>query len=82
MSYTHNLQHSANITGLLARAEAEEGRALPLDDDARAAVIAMADGDGRAILTLAEEVYRVEDRESGLRGFIALHSTRLAAKGR
>ncbi|MAU52797.1 MAG: amino acid dehydrogenase [Roseovarius sp.] len=24
-----------------------------------------------------EEVYRVEDRESGLRGFIALHSTRL-----
>jgi len=43
---------------LLARAEAAEGRKLPLDDDARASMIAMADGDGRAALTLAEEIYR------------------------
>jgi len=41
---------------LLARAEAEEGRALPLDDDARAALKAMADGDGRFVLNLAEEL--------------------------
>ncbi|CEJ13243.1 Replication-associated recombination protein A [bacterium YEK0313] len=43
---------------LLDRAEAEEGRALPLDPDAREALVRMADGDGRAVLTLAEEVWR------------------------
>jgi putative ATPase len=43
---------------LLARAEAIEGKALPLDPDARASLIRMADGDGRAALTLAEEVWR------------------------
>ncbi len=46
------------IAKLLARAEAAEGRALPLDEDARVALIRMADGDGRAALTLAEEVWR------------------------
>ena len=43
---------------LLDRAETEEGRQLPLDADARAALVRMADGDGRAVLTLAEEVWR------------------------
>jgi putative ATPase len=43
---------------LLARAEAIEGKALPLDDEARASLIRMADGDGRAALTLSEEVWR------------------------
>jgi len=42
---------------LLARAEAHEGRTLPLTDDARAALIAMADGDGRAVINLAEDVW-------------------------
>jgi putative ATPase len=46
------------IEKLLARAEAAEGRALPLDAEARASLIRMADGDGRAALTLAEEVWR------------------------
>ncbi len=46
------------LAALLVRAEAEEGRALPLDADARHALLGMADGDGRAILTLAEEVWR------------------------
>ena len=46
------------IERLLARAEAETGRPLPLDAEARAALIGMADGDGRAALTLAEEVWR------------------------
>ncbi|TAN70953.1 MAG: AAA family ATPase, partial [Magnetospirillum sp.] len=41
---------------LLSRAEAVLGRVLPLDDDARAAVKAMADGDGRYLLNLAEEL--------------------------
>jgi putative ATPase len=46
------------IEQLLARAEAIEGRALPLDQEARASLVRMADGDGRAALTLAEEVWR------------------------
>lgn len=48
----------AALEKLLARAEQAEARALPLDADARAALIAMADGDGRAALTLAEEIWR------------------------
>ncbi len=39
---------------LLAKAEAMEGRSLPLDPGAREALIAMADGDGRYLLTLAD----------------------------
>jgi putative ATPase len=35
-----------------------EIKKLPLDSDARATLIRMADGDGRAALTLAEEVWR------------------------
>ena len=49
---------AAAIEKLLARAEEIEGRALPLDAEARAALIRMADGDGRASLTLAEEIWR------------------------
>ena len=41
---------------LLQRAEAVEERPLPLDADARAALRAMADGDGRFLLNLAEEL--------------------------
>jgi putative ATPase len=41
---------------LLARAEAALGRRLPLDDEARATLKAMADGDGRFIFNLAEEL--------------------------
>src|SRR5437762_9873056 len=46
------------IESLLGRAESIEGRSLPLDPDARRSLIRMADGDGRAALTLAEEVWR------------------------
>ncbi|WP_414473947.1 replication-associated recombination protein A [Microvirga sp. M2] len=46
------------IRQILARAEAITGKALPLDDEARASLVRMADGDGRAVLTLAEEVWR------------------------
>ncbi|MEP4422805.1 MAG: replication-associated recombination protein A, partial [Nitratireductor sp.] len=43
---------------LLTRAETIEERPLPLDEDARAVLTRMADGDGRAVLTLAEEIWR------------------------
>lgn len=44
----------AALETLLARAEAALGRALPLDEAARDALKAMADGDGRYLLNLAE----------------------------
>ncbi|MBP2304564.1 AAA family ATPase [Azospirillum melinis] len=47
----------AALEKLLSRAEAEMGRPLPLDADARAAVKAMADGDGRFCLNLCEELF-------------------------
>ncbi|MDI6026290.1 replication-associated recombination protein A [Corticibacterium sp. UT-5YL-CI-8] len=47
-----------SIAQLLARAEEAEGKPLPLDEEARAVLIRMADGDGRSSLTLAEEVWR------------------------
>ena len=49
---------AAAIEKLLTRAEELEGKKLPLDDGARTALANMADGDGRASLTLAEEVWR------------------------
>jgi putative ATPase len=48
----------AAVEKLLARAEAIENKPLPLDPAARAALVRMADGDGRAALTLAEEIWR------------------------
>jgi putative ATPase len=47
-----------SIAAILSRAEAAEGKALPLDEEARAVLVRMADGDGRASLTLAEEAWR------------------------
>jgi putative ATPase len=49
---------AAAIEKLLARAEEIESRKLPLDSQARETLIGMADGDGRASLTLTEEVWR------------------------
>jgi putative ATPase len=45
------------LEALLARAEAHEGRKLPVTDDARAALVVMADGDGRSVINLAEDVW-------------------------
>lgn len=42
---------------LLKRAETAEGKTLPLDADARRALLAMADGDGRYLLNLAEDLF-------------------------
>ncbi|MBV9843220.1 MAG: replication-associated recombination protein A [Sphingomonadaceae bacterium] len=52
------LDNSALET-LLARAEAVEGRPLPLDPDARAALIASADGDGRFLLNQTETLFSI-----------------------
>lgn len=55
---TFHAHDEVSILQLLERAEAVEGKALPLDADARLALARMADGDGRAALTLSEEVWR------------------------
>ena len=46
------------IGHLLARAEKDEDRLLPLDEEARGVLMRMADGDGRSALSLCEEVWR------------------------
>jgi putative ATPase len=46
------------IDRIVRRAEEVSGKPLPLDQEARASLVRMADGDGRAVLTLAEEVWR------------------------
>ncbi len=50
---------SAALEQLIARAEAEVGRALPLDPPARDALIASADGDGRFLLNQVETLFSV-----------------------
>ncbi|QUS36583.1 replication-associated recombination protein A [Falsirhodobacter algicola] len=46
----------ADLERLAQRAEQELGRALPLDGPARESLLEMADGDGRALLNLIEQV--------------------------
>ncbi|WP_312167047.1 replication-associated recombination protein A [Phenylobacterium sp.] len=47
------------LESLLAKAEAHEQRELPLEPEARQALVAMADGDGRYLLTLAETLFNI-----------------------
>ncbi|NYJ09843.1 putative ATPase [Rhizobium leguminosarum] len=55
---TFNSHDEESLEELLKRAEAIEQKPLPLTEEARLSLIRMADGDGRAVLTLAEEVWR------------------------
>jgi len=50
---------AAALAELLGRAELSEGRGLPLTADARAALIASADGDGRFLLNQVEQLFAV-----------------------
>ncbi len=54
---TLNRLDTAALDTLLRRAESHVGRGLPLSPAARDALIAMADGDGRFLITLAEEIF-------------------------
>lgn len=58
----NRLGHEA-LEALLARAEEEIGRVLPLTTEARSAVCAMADGDGRYLLNLVEEIVSLKPDE-------------------
>jgi putative ATPase len=50
----------AALEQLLQRAEALLGRKLPLTEDARIALANLADGDGRYLLTLADDLFALE----------------------
>lgn len=49
----------AALAKLLDRAETVEGKSLPLTEDARAALVASADGDGRFLLNQAETLFAI-----------------------
>ena len=49
-----------DLETLLQRAEAHLGRRLPLTDEARTGLRAMADGDGRFLLNLTEEIAQLQ----------------------
>lgn len=51
-----NRLDDAALDQLISRAEASEGRAVNIDDDARQAMKAMADGDGRYMLNMVETI--------------------------
>jgi putative ATPase len=51
---------AAALETLISRAESTMGRGLPLTASAREALIAMADGDGRYVLNLAEELFNLK----------------------
>jgi len=55
----HRLDERA-LTTLVDRAEQITGRPLPVDPQARQALIAMADGDGRSLLNAIEQLQTVE----------------------
>jgi putative ATPase len=52
-----------DLEALLHRAEAQLGAALPLASEARTALRAMADGDGRFLLNLVEEIARMHPED-------------------
>ena len=53
-----------DLETLLQRAEDHLGRRLPLTDEARTALRAMADGDGRFLLNLTEEIAQLQSEHS------------------
>ena len=58
----HRLDEKA-LGALIERAEAEVGRPLPVTSQAREALIASADGDGRFLLNQVETIFDVEPAE-------------------
>ncbi|SEN23107.1 Recombination protein MgsA [Pseudorhodobacter antarcticus] len=65
---------------LAQRAEMDLGRALPLKGEAREAMLEMADGDGRALLNLIEQVAAWKTTESLTRDQLSTRLMRRAAK--
>ena len=58
-----NRLDDAALSDLLDRAAEYVGRDIPLDESGRETLIGFADGDGRYLLTLADEVFLAGDRK-------------------
>lgn len=56
----------AALSRLMARAESETGRGLPLTAEGRATLAAMSDGDGRYLLNMAEQLFSLADDQEAL----------------
>ncbi|TDL77669.1 replication-associated recombination protein A [Palleronia sediminis] len=69
-----------DLSRLVARAEAELDRTLPLAPGARAALVEMADGDGRALLNLVEQIAAWDVTEPLDRETLARRLSRRATK--
>lgn len=59
---TMNPLDSPALEKILTRAEEKKGSPLPLTDDAREALILMADGDGRSLLNYAEHLFSLPNK--------------------
>ena len=70
----------ADLERLAQRAEKELGRALPLKGEAREALLEMADGDGRALLNLIEQVAAWKVDQNLTRDMLSQRLMRRAAK--
>ena len=68
----------AALEDLLKRAEAETGKPLPLDEGARTVLRGMADGDGRYLLNLVEELISLEIAEPLDAQALAVHLNKRA----
>lgn len=69
----------AHLDQIASRAEKLSARALPLDGDARDALVEMADGDGRALINLMEQAFTWGDQKLN-RKALTTRLTRRAAK--
>lgn len=70
--FTLNRLTASDLADVAARAEAHAGRRLPLTEEARDALLAMADGDARYLLGLCEEILAAD-------GATAIDTAALAA---
>ena len=71
--------NSDSLTALLARAEELEGKSVPLTEDAKEALVHLADGDGRFFLNMVEAVFRSGDAVLDVDGLSNVISKRAPA---
>ena len=62
-----NRLDDGSLEQIIKRAEADVGAELPVDDDARSAIKAMADGDGRYLINMLESLFAAKDIKKKLK---------------
>ena len=74
-----NRHDEASLRVLMDRAAALEGRNVPLTDEAKTALVQLADGDGRFFLNMMEAVFHSGENELGVEGLSKVISKRAPA---